>query len=243
MSLRLRNVQVDVPPEAHEAAVAWWAAALGGTPRQVDGPYTHLDGVRSTVGVHVQRLDDGPGGYHLDLEADDVTAEVDRLLGIGAAELGPAGGWEDGTRLLADPAGLPFCVTAEGQAQHLAPTDTADLRLAVVMVDARAGVADDTLAFWAAALGGEAREVPDFPEYGWVAGIEGPGGRTAIAVQTVADGDARLHVDLHCPTATGRDEAVERLTGLGAIVTAGHAHWQVLQTPGGPIACIVPDER
>lgn len=242
MTLRLRNVQVDVPPTAHDDALGWWAAALDGTPRQVEGPYTHLDGVHATVGVHVQRLDDGPGGYHLDLEADDPAAEAARLLDLGATDGDAGGDWEDGTRHLVDPAGLPFCITPEGQAQHLRPSPD-DLRLAVVMVDAPTSVAADTLAFWAAALGGEARPVEGFPEYAWIAGIHGPGGPIAVAVQTTVEDHARLHLDLHCPTPVDRDRHVERLVGLGAQATSAHAHWQVLTSPGGPVVCVVPDQR
>ena len=109
MVLRVRNLQVDVPADVHDAAVAWWAAALGGTPRATDEPeYTHLDGVRAPIGVHVQRLGDGVGGYHLDLETDgDVAVEVERLVGLGATDVGPLAAGEPG-RVLADPAGRPF---------------------------------------------------------------------------------------------------------------------------------------
>jgi hypothetical protein len=244
MTLRIRNLQVDVPPEDHDPALAWWAAALGGTPRPVEGPYHHLDGVRATVGVHVQRQDVGPGRLHLDLEADDVDREVARLLTVGAREVGPAGGWEAGTRLLADPAGLPFCVTATGQPQHLAATAGDALRLGVLMIDVPAVLAGGTADFWAAALGGTARPVgPRYPEYTWVHDVSGPGGEVEVAVQALGSGPARLHVDLHCGDAEGRDAAVDRLVAMGAGLHGGAHHWRVLSAPGGHVACVVPDRR
>jgi hypothetical protein len=55
--------------------------------------------------VH-QRLQEGPSRIHLDIETDDIDAEVRRLLGAGAARVGEY----DGCVHMRDPAGLIFCV-------------------------------------------------------------------------------------------------------------------------------------
>lgn len=121
--VRIRTLQVDVPAADHDTALAYWAAALdghdGGTG---DGPFTHLHGVRSPVAVHVQRMGEGsPGCYHLDLEADDVAAEVERLVGLGAT-VAAEGPWT----VLHDPAGLPLCICdPRGAEEHLRPGVTA----------------------------------------------------------------------------------------------------------------------
>ena len=244
MPLRVRNLQVDVPPADHDRAVAWWAAALGGTPRATDEPeYTHLDGVRAPIGVHVQRLVDGPARYHLDLETDgDLDAEVARLRDRGASDVGPLPGGEAG-RVLADPAGLLFCVTAAGQAQHL-DDDRTTAHLHVVALDVPASSGEAVAAFWAAAVGGEVVPPgPRFPEFRGVRGVTGPGGPVAVLVQELGDGPARVHVDLHVPDATTRDGEVARLTGLGAALVQQHGHWVVLRAPGGHLVCVVPDEH
>lgn len=242
--LRVRNLQVDVAPDAHDAAVAWWAAALGGTPRATDEPeYTHLDGVRAPIGVHVQRLGEGPGRFHLDLETDgDVDAEVARLRDLGATDVGALPGGEAG-RVLADPAGLPFCVTTTGQAQHL-DDDRARAHLHVVVLDVPPDSRRREAAFWAAAVGGEVvAPGPHFPEFSGVQGVRGPGGPVAVLVQRLGDGPARVHVDLHVPDGATRDAEVARLTALGATVDQEHGHWVVLRVPGGHLVCVVPDEH
>lgn len=240
MSLRVRNLQVDVPPADHDAALAWWSAALGGAPRATDEPeYTHLDRVRAPIGVHVQRLESGGAGYHLDLEADgDVDAEVARLRSLGATDVGALPGNEVG-RVLADPAGLPFCVTASGQQQYL-DDDTALAHLHAVVLDVPADLVAAETSFWAAAVDGEV--VPPheaYPEFTAVRGLTGPGGRLGVLVQALGDGPARVHVDLLVPDAPARDIEVERLVGLGARVVVRDV-WAVLQAPGGHAVCIVP---
>ena len=95
---------------------AFWTAALDYVPREGDdddfallrprsgsGPNVSLDRVRSTVQV--------PPRMHLDLYADDQTAEVRRLVGLGATEVQ----WDKRPPdadyvILADPEGNRFCV-------------------------------------------------------------------------------------------------------------------------------------
>lgn len=238
--LRVRNLQVDIAPADHDVALAWWADALGGTPRSTDEPeYTHLDGVRAAIGVHVQRLVEGPGRFHLDLETDgDVDAEVARLVDRGATDVGALPGGEPG-RILADPAGLVFCITTTGQEQHL--DESRDLaRLFAVVFDVPAGLVEAEARFWAAVVGGHVVPPhPDHPEFRAVRGLEGPGGRLGVLVQELGEGSAAMHVDLYVPDEATRDAEVERLVGLGATV-ATRQEWVVLRVPGGHAACIVP---
>ena len=42
--------------------------------------------------MEVQAVDDAPR-YHLDIETDDVSAEVGRLIGLGATEMARRDGW------------------------------------------------------------------------------------------------------------------------------------------------------
>ena len=244
MSLRLRNIQVDVAPTQHAAAQAWWAAALGGTARGAGGPYTHLDGVRSPVGVHVQRLDEGPGRYHLDLEADDMLAEVARLTTLGATVVGDAGPSEEAV-VLHDPAGLPFCVTSTGQAQLLSSDFGDQVQLRVLMFDVPATAHAREVAFWAAALGGQPVPVPaPYEMYTEIKGVLGPGGTVYIAIQqTDGEEPARLHVDLHCTGISERDTELARLEAAGATRVGNHDHWTVLAAPGGQLVCVVPDQH
>ncbi len=104
---RLHVVLIDSAPEAADAEVAFWAAALGSDPRpEADTPFTVLSPLGSGQVLAHQRLDDGPSRIHLDIETDDVRREVGRLEGHGAVRVGE----QDGCVHLRDPAGLLFCV-------------------------------------------------------------------------------------------------------------------------------------
>jgi hypothetical protein len=92
----------------HQAdqAADFWSQALGAKQRRVsaDEPYTVLDGATSVAFV-VQAVDD-VARYHLDIETDDVTAETERLLSLGAVLEVRHDGWV----VLRAPGGHLVCV-------------------------------------------------------------------------------------------------------------------------------------
>lgn len=242
MSLALRNVQLDVPADRYDATVSFWAGTLGATTRASGGAFTHLLGAPAPFGVHLQRLEAGEARIHLDLGADDQDTEVDRLRAIGATHLGDGGCGP----VLADPAGLVFCVCGPGEMDdQLAPRPQgrADLRLLVVDVPRRDF--DATLAFWAAASGGEEKRLgPRWPAYAQLAGVAGPTGPIDVLFQAIGDEDqARFHLDLHVPDPATRDAEVARLRDLGATDVAAVEHWVTLADPAGLLLCVVPDRK
>ncbi|HSK23511.1 MAG TPA: VOC family protein [Egicoccus sp.] len=242
MGLSIRNVQVDVPADHYDAAVAFWAGALGAVPRPAGGPFIHLVGVAGTVGLHLQRLDAGPAGYHLDLETDDPDAEVARLRDLGASD---GVGGPDGPPVLHDPAGLAFCVCrrGDGPAERLREARPDRGFLEMVVVDLPSDERAAGAAFWAAALGVEARPLPPpIDAYTHLHGGHGPDGRPAdVLVQDVGGGTpARLHVDLHLTDREHREAEVARLVALGASVVAVQDRWHTLRDPAGNLFCVVP---
>lgn len=117
MTLAVRNVILDV--DDLEAGEAFWTQALG---------YEHAMGEKGLwcalvdpdaqgLAVGLQARDDAkPEGevnrVHLDLMADDIEAEVDRLTELGARRVE---GWpyppEATFVVMRDPSGNEFCVT------------------------------------------------------------------------------------------------------------------------------------
>ena len=99
-----------------ELQKAFWSTALDYVPREGDddtfallrprdgvGPNVSLDRALSTVHI--------PPRLHLDLHAEDQTAEVERLIALGAIEVP----WDERPSdadyvILADPEGNRFCV-------------------------------------------------------------------------------------------------------------------------------------
>ena len=101
---RIGIVLIDHDAAHHDAALAFWAGVQGVRPRQ-DGVYSSV-GEAGTLNIEVQRLDGGASRVHLDIETDDVAAEVARLEGLGASVTER----RDGYVIMADPGGVVFCV-------------------------------------------------------------------------------------------------------------------------------------
>jgi len=104
----LRTVIFDYPGDVHDAGRDFWRIALNaGLRRGVKNPSTTRSKHPAALGsILVQNLNDGASRIHLDIEADDTDAEVDRLVAAGAVEV------EADRRLdrARDPGGLLFCV-------------------------------------------------------------------------------------------------------------------------------------
>ena len=104
---RLVAALVDVPAEAFARTTAFWSAALGKEPEfsDSDPEYAQLDEVFPGMQFYVQKVD-APARVHLDIETDDVEAEVRRLEALGAQRVMHHKTWW----VMRDPAGLLFCV-------------------------------------------------------------------------------------------------------------------------------------
>ena len=84
---RLTTVVLDLSAEDFEEGAAFWSAALGRERRVKSERYEALKGRLGGEGgpfLGLQRGMDDPQGLHLDIETDDVEAEVRRLEGLGA---------------------------------------------------------------------------------------------------------------------------------------------------------------
>ncbi len=106
---RLAILLLDLPPEQHAAGTAFWAGATGRTaaPDTDDADWSSLGSFADGFHLEVQRTGPGtPPRWHVDVETDDIEAEVTRLEGLGARRLADMGRfWQ-----MTDPAGLVFCV-------------------------------------------------------------------------------------------------------------------------------------
>jgi Glyoxalase-like domain len=94
--------------QAHDAAVAFWAGATGVAAEELpeEPEFTSL-GTLGPLTFAVQRTGSGtPARMHLDIETDDVPAEVARVVGLGATVAEDHGEHA----VLRDPGGLVFCV-------------------------------------------------------------------------------------------------------------------------------------
>jgi hypothetical protein len=106
---RLAILLLDLPPDTHDAGREFWSAATGhpASPDPEDPDWSSLGSFAGGFHLEVQRTGAGtPPRWHVDVETDDVPAEVARLEALGATRSADMGGfWQ-----MEDPAGLVFCV-------------------------------------------------------------------------------------------------------------------------------------
>ena len=104
---KLTAALVDVPAEMFDREISFWSGALGRRPDDVEDHPEYRDFGQPVPGFQfmLQRVDD-TARVHLDIETDDVDAEVRRLEALGAERVAPIRSWW----VMRDPAGLLFCV-------------------------------------------------------------------------------------------------------------------------------------
>jgi Glyoxalase-like domain len=104
----LREVVVDAPSDTFAATRDFWAAALLTEARQVEAfpEFTALPDPAARSWVGLQNVGTDAARIHLDIETDDVDAEVQRLTRLGAVKVADGRTWV----VMRDPAGLLFDV-------------------------------------------------------------------------------------------------------------------------------------
>ncbi|MGQ0503874.1 MAG: VOC family protein [Myxococcaceae bacterium] len=105
---RLSTFVIDCKGQDIEAAAKFWGKALGREikPPQADSPtYRELTTPNSEPLVLVQTVDHD-SRIHLDVESDDLEAEVKRLQALGAKRIGFVKRWF----VMEAPTGQRFCV-------------------------------------------------------------------------------------------------------------------------------------
>ncbi len=104
---RLGAVIIDCQTDDLEAAAEFWSEALGGTIfRKPDSDrYIELRGDPADTHVILQRVEH-PSWIHIDIETDDIAAEVQRLERLGASVVERMEKWT----VMQAPSGHRFCI-------------------------------------------------------------------------------------------------------------------------------------
>jgi predicted enzyme related to lactoylglutathione lyase len=106
---RLATIIIDCHTDDLDAATAFWAQALGAPARPArdpgDGNYRVLETAPDQVTMATQKVDH-PSRVHLDIETDDLDAEVARLEKLGAKRIAFVRRWW----VMEAPTGQRFCV-------------------------------------------------------------------------------------------------------------------------------------
>ena len=103
---RLAGFIIDCQGPDLDAAASFWSRALGMPPAGREGQqYEQLDASARGLHVEVQAVEH-PSRVHLDIETDDLDAEVARLEALGARRVGFVKRWW----VMEAPSGQRFCV-------------------------------------------------------------------------------------------------------------------------------------
>ncbi len=105
---RLSTFVIDCKTSDLKAAAAFWSAALGrsvAVPTDPEDTYRELASSKDEPQVLLQQVDH-ESRIHLDIEADDLEAEVKRLEKLGATRVGFVKRWW----VMQAPTGQRFCV-------------------------------------------------------------------------------------------------------------------------------------
>jgi predicted enzyme related to lactoylglutathione lyase len=115
---RLAGFIIDCQTDDLKGVAEFWSSALGMPTQAIPGPegelYVGLVDPTGRLDVEVQRVDH-PSRVHLDIEADDLEAEVRRLEALGARRLNKVKTWW----VMEAPTGQRFCVVRP-QSTHFA---------------------------------------------------------------------------------------------------------------------------
>jgi hypothetical protein len=106
---KLAGFIIDCQSADLEGAAAFWSAALGMERRRFAGEEggKYLELLDRQHGLHVEvQTVDHPSRVHLDIETDDIDAEVARLTALGAKPVGRVRSWH----VMEAPTGQRFCV-------------------------------------------------------------------------------------------------------------------------------------
>jgi predicted enzyme related to lactoylglutathione lyase len=232
------HVVIDVPPALADEAARFWSAALGwpaGDPWRSHPEFRSFEAADGDAYVLLQVGDHDPR-VHIDLEVDDIDAEADRLAALGAAIRPRGAGWQP----MSSPGGLPFCLVARSEHENRpsAPRwgDGPRTRLVQVCIDSPAGLHDQEVAFWRAALDWRWEASADEEFAGKLYPPEGSPVQVLLQRLGADDGgmSTRVHIDL------GSDDIAadaDRLEMLGAARIGPGQGWIALRDPAGVAFC------
>ncbi|MCW8924857.1 MAG: VOC family protein [Xanthomonadales bacterium] len=106
---QLAGLIIDCQDADLDKAAAFWSAALGfeavSDPRSDESKYRRLETPPGDLEIEVQKVDH-PSRVHVDIETDDIEAEVARLTQLGAKTISKVHSWV----VMEAPTGQRFCI-------------------------------------------------------------------------------------------------------------------------------------
>ena len=230
---------LDLAPDEHERAVAFWQGDTGyglSEPRGEHGEFATLVPPDGDDFLRVQRLGDGPSRIHLDLHVTDPAAAATRAESLGARVVARP---EHGYVVLESPGGLVFCFVRHPASRRPRPVTWPGGHSSYVdqvCLDIPAARHETECAFWSALTGLPRVDRIRTDEFSRLTAEER--GALQVLLQRLGEEDGRVRAHLDLAT-TDRFAETARHEQLGAtVVEAFDRGWTVLAPPAGPAYCI-----
>lgn len=227
---------LDTPTADADRSGTFWATVTRSRlspPFGRHGEFVTLEPERGDAWLALQRIENGDGGIHLDLDVDVPVAEAAaEALRLGAEELTR----RDGVVILRSPAGFVFCLTTwanTGSATRQERRDQPDL-LDQVCIDIPADLYAREVDFWET-LTGWPKRPGSLPEFVSLTRPDGIPLRFLLQRLGKPTGTASAHLDL---ATLDRDATREAHVAAGARVVSAHEFWTVMQDPVGRTYCL-----
>ena len=239
MQVRWVTAFIDRPAAGFDDTRRFWQTVTGTSMSPSRGEFAEFATFVPTDGdacLRIQRVQDGPGGSHLDLHVDDIRAAADEAIAHGAEQIAEL----DGVVVLRSPGGLVFCCVAHhGESTVPKPVGTDGERSVVdqVSIDVAADRYDAEYDFFGAYLGWE-RNDGWSDEFRALARPTGSPFRLLFQRRDPDDSglDETCHLDIACDDIAVTERAH---VALGATVMA-RRRWTVMADPSGIEYCLTP---
>jgi hypothetical protein len=226
---------LDLPAGSFGPATRFWSEVTGYSMSEPRGERREFATLLPPDGddfLRVQRVQDGPGGIHLDLHVTDPRSAADAAVTLGATEVA-----DRGYVVLHSPGGFTFCFVSHPASVRPGPRvgeDGLGSLVDQVCLDIPSGRYDEECAFWAALTGWEHHDVAG-PEFTRLREPADQPLRFLLQRLDDSSGTVRAHLDL---AADDRAAEVRRHAGLGARLEAEGRGWTVLRDPAGAAYCV-----
>lgn len=227
---------LDLPASSFASGVAFWRGVTGFGLSPSRGDHQEFATLVPPEGddyLRVQKVQDGPGGIHLDLHVTDPRAAADQAVALGAVELA-----DRGHVVLRSPGGLIFCMVSRAATRRPPPATWPDGNRSLVdqvCLDIPSSGYAEECGFWSALTSWELTASPVSPSFSRLTRPAGIPLRFLIQRLEESSGTARAHLDL---AAEDRVSEVQRHAALGATVVAEWSRWTVLRDPVGSLYCV-----
>jgi hypothetical protein len=227
---------LDLPATSYDGAVRFWSEVTGyavSAPRGEHREFATLAPAEGDDYLRVQRVQDGPGGIHLDLHVADPRAAAAAATTLGATEVA-----DRGYVVMRSPGGFTFCFVSQPADRRPPPRvhdDGTSSLVDQVCLDIPGAAYDEECAFWAALTGWEHQDLEAAPEFTRLVRPDGQPLHLLLQLLDETSGPVRAHLDL---AADDRAAEVRRHVLLGARFDAEGRGWTVLRDPAGAAYCI-----